>query len=184
MKKLIVLLFFLLSFIVGGCSSPPSATPELVDGLCMTYEQLTAELEESRELGYEEGYTVGLSSCNCSATTLTYDELMVFVEKYQNLALCEGDCLDHTVDLNEAAKLEGIKMYAVIFDWEGYSLAGEKIGGSHAIGMFETDKGDIYIDPSYMVEVIAFKGYDYGQNLRRLGIPTGEIIITQFAVFK
>lgn len=108
----------------------------------------------------------------------TYAQLQQFLKDNNALTLCEGNCVDHAVDLSECAFKNGWAMYIVL-------LNAEEIKTGHVIGAFHTkDKGLIFIEPQTLWEVKVEIGYDYSQNFKSHNWDFPTFTIKQIGILK
>ncbi len=171
--KLIISLFLLGMVVLVGCSAPTRTVPSIPPGeFCMTAEGLQRELDKS--------YKAGQLDCNANVVLRnpTCEELCKFLKDNEALTRCDGNCIDHTINLSEAAYKAGYQMYVVIMN-------AKELGQGHVIGAFNTkDAGMVFIESQTLWEVKVESGFNYAENYRIRGRSFPEFTIIQIGIFK
>ena len=155
-----VLSLFLLGLLALGCAPAPASDlgidlskPDAE--LCMTIDGLQAEKDKAFTAGQLAGCKADLVLMNP-----TYAQLQQFLMDNQSLAMCEGNCVDHTIDLSECAFNNGWEMWIVLLNFE-------ETGNGHVLGAFQTkDAGIKFIEAQTLWEVKVAIGYDYSLNFK------------------
>lgn len=164
-----------------GCLSAPATPLEVTDidlkldngtEICTTVEYLDAMKAEAYKAGQLSGCQADIVLSNP-----TYTQLQQFLADNQALRMCEGDCIDHTIDLNEAAIKDGYAMLVVL-------LNGHEAGTGHVIGAFQTDKGLIFIESQTLWEVEVKVGKDYADNFHKHGWDFPTLVIKKIGILR
>ena len=169
-------LIIALIVVLAGCS--PAAPPTIdlsqpAAEFCMTAAGLQAELDKAFQTGQLAGCKADIILNNP-----TYAELQQFLKDNQALIKCEGNCVDHTRDLSEAAYNAGWSMYVVL-------LNAEETGTGHVIGAFATkDKGIVFIEPQTLWEVKVAIGQDYALNFKEHNWQFPQFTIKQIGIIR
>jgi len=172
----------LLVVLVGSFGCLPATIPDvdlkLEPGtICMTVDGLQAEKDKS----FAEGKKAGqLAGCKADVVLMnpTYAQLRKFLAANQTLTMCEGNCVDRTKNLSEAAVRNGWEMYVVLMN-------AEETGTGHVIGAFQTkDKGMIFVESQTLWEVKVDIGYDYSINFTKNNWSFPQFTIKQIGLFQ
>lgn len=172
---------FLVVIVLVGCI-PPAPLPisgGLLPGdnttseICITIAQLDAMKAEAYQAGQ-------LAGCKADIVLMnpTYAQLQKFLKDNRALTMCEGNCIDRTIDLSECAIHNGWEMYVVLLNFK-------ETGTGHVIGAFQTrDKGMVFIEPQTLWEVRVEKGYDYSLNFTQHNWSFPKSTIKQIGIIR
>ena len=141
--------------------------------LCLTIEQLDAVKSEAYQAGQKAGCKADIVLSN-----LTYAQLQKFLKDNQTLTMCEGNCVDRTIDLSECAIHNGWEMYVVLLNFEEGPTG-------HVLGAFQTkDKGIIFVESQTLWMVKVEIGYDYALNFTERNWSFPQSTIKQIGILR